>query len=1738
MEIEEELLNDLSEKILRTFFFNKDIYAVQEREKNGKIVYYTKYQKLNKVKIKSALKNKRAYMSYQQKLSNLKWICMDFDIKNTALDYNFFNDEVYKEKLIEEVKIATKKLDELKIKYVIEFSGNRGIHIWIFFDTEVTKSIGFLILSAIMETIEFKYIGKENSNIEIDRYPKNGNGENNSRGIGVKIPCSYHLKSNRYSYLLEDIDRIENITELTNDLIENQINIIDKVERNDPFEIIDNLQVEIKHKGTHQESDLVLEQEYTLEEILEMLKKSQIFKILLEKPIEELTEKERVIITGTLNRIYSSTNRNYGKDLLIEFFSKAKNYDKEKTEKKLEKLRNLYPPLISYAEKQLNISCQYCKENNIIYTTQLIDGIKELKVNKENDFIKWCIYAEKDYLNNNDEVPHKFIDDELDKLDINEIKDKITKIEEGRIDSELEKTEIFKYIRKEEDKDRIMYQLSAKDKIVSTVVMFIIDDYIKSNCISTNSYSYKLNKFKYKNATIFEPWNTLWMSYQKEISDKIFDEDYNDYYILKLDLKHFYDSINIIFLRDILYNRPEEIVQVTLKNMSEEEKKIYKNLCEYLIRLSQKVTNNNKGVPQGPAFARYLAESYISRIDKIIEKKLKNDEEFYYRYVDDIVIIVETKEKAEEILEIIGKELEKIDLQLNNDKKEFGQVKKLKYKILNNDIGKYFIDNCGEDTPEHVINTARKLLRKMFKQIENKEEEEIDYKNVPFFMTHLIDKEYLRAYLGEIIESITNSKKGRGSMFKHFYKNVVFNEDFLKDINLEFYNRIEGESRANFIDQLNKNAKAVDKKILQEIVETYLQQDLEIYEKIQLYSIILENELPIKMDNEAILYRCIKNSSQLNIENDILESVFAMIQKEEDCNKRAKVIEDILSKLKSISVEANKSLVNIIYMTIQKENINYDINEIYQVVFNIMAYMTLYDDRKSRIDEVWEKFLPNAKQKSIDINTEDWYRYETLISQNKCEEPTIIQYITKELSEEDTFTGEDENEYVLKYISSLMMFFTGEKLLHNINDDDKKTILKLAKKHNIKVIEWCLEDGSTCYFPDRETALKNIQYNDRIVMKKENNLIIRGNKEILSNFEEQFEENISIDGRSRYYSIVSIENKKLKSIDQIIEGMNVVEAILKISKVYDAMEQRKKTYNLFEKGVIDENGNIEFGYSAYDKQFILKADQIIINSEENLAKEIINLILTKDTLQDLKLDLGQEYKVKELANDFIPDYVKTYKEKLEFLFQLSKKMEQNIDCRIVEKAKIETIMEASINVKNVEPDYSKNYTLLAKYNYLKGEEENKLLYGKVDIDKRNLKTIIETIKNSISKNQINSDYINKVKEQLEHDLNRLKTEYLIDIEKADNQYIEVDTDIQKIIIDDPKYNIEDYKIIEFAKKTDSLRSISQKELYNLIDNKYLFLYNNYIIRLPEFLEKVLDIIDKKQGKYDIDEQIRNTGFANVPYYHESIQKIITQNNISKREAEIKLYEFLKKKENKYHNCIVEVISNYKVMEDEEISKFINGLKNKIEDQNTFVIPLNDYQDIDEKDGVDAMLTDKGGKDFERGAKFSEIIRKNLEKRGSIESKGELLIFSDIGISGSQFSKKIPKEILEEFERKYKSDNVKIKVTILNCLYTSKYEDTVNKELKNFEFVEEVEFEGVKIDEKYYFNNLNPKIRREFKEFLNTYEDSNKKDYIEELEENDVKNLLVARYKSMPKKRIKIFDDKIFNYRKEKSKKTY
>lgn len=402
----EEIESLLSKKLLELFFYNSDIHAKQLRDNEGKVIYHTIHHKIDATKIRFMIKNQQAIMTYQQNFEKLKWLCLDFDIKKSFLNdydkYDFFMDNEYRTMLEKEVNKAKKILKELDIDYLLEFSGNRGFHIWIFLKEEVNKHIGFLLLEGLIKKMDFEIIGKKESPITIDMYPKNGKAKGNKIGLGVKIPLSYHLRSNAYSHLIEDIDHAQKLTMLSEDFLLFQLRLLIKVKEVEVSKLLEILDISSYSEVKEYDDILgVLNGGVKLNEVIEMLSKCEIYYHIFSKGVAKLTELDRTVITGTLIRLKSEENENFGRDLLIQYFSSDSDvYNKELTSRKLEGLNNLYPPSIKYLEKIYSLNCNYCKENNITNVFQLLKdiGIETKPKNEEKKFLNWVINSEKSIL--------------------------------------------------------------------------------------------------------------------------------------------------------------------------------------------------------------------------------------------------------------------------------------------------------------------------------------------------------------------------------------------------------------------------------------------------------------------------------------------------------------------------------------------------------------------------------------------------------------------------------------------------------------------------------------------------------------------------------------------------------------------------------------------------------------------------------------------------------------------------------------------------------------------------------------------------------------------------------------------------------------------------------------------------------------------------------------------------------------------------------------------------------------------------------------------------------------------------------------------------------------------------------------------------------------------------------------------------------------------------------------------
>lgn len=143
-----------------------------------------------------------------------------------------------------------------------------------------------------------------------------------------------------------------------------------------------------------------------------------------------------------------------------------------------------------------------------------------------------------------------------------------------------------------------------------------------------------------------------------------------DYYILKCDIRKFFYSIN----KQILY----EIIERKIQDQD-------------FLNFTKKLIFDGTGkvkIPIGNYTSQWFANIYMNELDHYIKEKL--NVKYYIRYMDDFVMLLDSKQESKEILEKIKIFLkEKLELELNSKTNYFKNKQGVNfcgYKIYNNKI--------------------------------------------------------------------------------------------------------------------------------------------------------------------------------------------------------------------------------------------------------------------------------------------------------------------------------------------------------------------------------------------------------------------------------------------------------------------------------------------------------------------------------------------------------------------------------------------------------------------------------------------------------------------------------------------------------------------------------------------------------------------------------------------------------------------------------------------------------------------------------------------------------------------------------------------------------------------------------------------------------------------------------------------------------------------------------------------
>lgn len=193
------------------------------------------------------------------------------------------------------------------------------------------------------------------------------------------------------------------------------------------------------------------------------------------------------------------------------------------------------------------------------------------------------------------------------------------------------------FIKKEGRKERKIYKLPFfPDRVAQWAIMQVIEPYIIKHLI-VDTYSaipgrgihFGLNRLK----------------------DAMFNDVKGCQYCLKIDAKHYYQSINHEILKQKYRKlfKDQELLMVLDEIIDSVNTADDEDLA--LIYLLEEDIDEATGVPIGNYLSQYSGNYYFSDFDHWMKevKKVKH----YFRYMDDIVIFAETKEELHCLLEEI-----------------------------------------------------------------------------------------------------------------------------------------------------------------------------------------------------------------------------------------------------------------------------------------------------------------------------------------------------------------------------------------------------------------------------------------------------------------------------------------------------------------------------------------------------------------------------------------------------------------------------------------------------------------------------------------------------------------------------------------------------------------------------------------------------------------------------------------------------------------------------------------------------------------------------------------------------------------------------------------------------------------------------------------------------------------------------------------------------------------------------
>ena len=469
----------LAQRLYDLFIVNNTAIAVQDS--TG--IYKTRYvSPFGSSLLELMLVQQESIGCYQQtSFGKIRWLCLDFDIREKTISGEARNRLL--SRLSKEIITPTRAyLDHKNITCLTEFSGRRGIHVWIIFSKPISKSLGFTLIQKIcMETGIQEKLG---DTFGLDKFPATNSAKGNKVGKQVKIPLSYHKKGGQSYFFTGDFTFTNAID------LDEQYEILRGYEPNDPDvvfseDIIPHVQIAQRYYKYEDYNGI----ERSPSEIIDKLSEIPVFKTILNRFRQGIAStQDFLVLLGVFTPMAN------GKQIFKTVLDTLGVLNEELFEEKFGRFHSLYhPATIGYLNSLYGIDDTSCSLD-ITGFDFLIDGLglpagkkNELKPYRmsEKDRFSNLVEAEIEYARANDEL---LLPDTLDDLEtikeyyFSKFESDISKIKNGNLSPTIPVA--FHIIRREhtsdrQEKTRDMFMLNAYDRVLTTHLALHISRAIK-----------------------------------------------------------------------------------------------------------------------------------------------------------------------------------------------------------------------------------------------------------------------------------------------------------------------------------------------------------------------------------------------------------------------------------------------------------------------------------------------------------------------------------------------------------------------------------------------------------------------------------------------------------------------------------------------------------------------------------------------------------------------------------------------------------------------------------------------------------------------------------------------------------------------------------------------------------------------------------------------------------------------------------------------------------------------------------------------------------------------------------------------------------------------------------------------------------------------------------------------------------------------------------------------------------